>query len=100
MISIRIKCYLILDLYIWEKKMNTIELKNNLHQLIDSIGNENVLAKFYSIMVKIKEYPEGKLWSRLTDAEQEELILADLESKDPNNLISKAEIEKKHKKWL
>jgi hypothetical protein len=80
--------------------MNTIELKNNLHQLIDSIGNENVLAKFYSIMVKIKEYPEGKLWSRLTDAEQEELILADLESKDPNNLISKAEIEKKHKKWL
>jgi hypothetical protein len=80
--------------------MNTIELKNNLHQLIDSIGNENVLAKFYSIMVKIKEHPEGKLWSRLTDAEQEELILADLESKDPNNLISKAEIEKKHKKWL
>jgi len=77
--------------------MNTIELKNNLHQLIDSIGNENVLAKFYSIMVKIKEHPEGKLWSRLTDAEQEELILADLESKDPNNLISKAEIEKKHK---
>lgn len=80
--------------------MNTIELKNNLHQLIDSIGNENVLAKFYSIMVKIKEHPEGKLWSRLTDAEQEELILADLESKDTNNLISKAEIEKKHKKWL
>lgn len=80
--------------------MNTIELKNNLHQLIDSIGNENVLAKFYSIMIKIKEHPEGKLWSRLTDAEQEELILADFESKDPNNLISKTEIEKKHKKWL
>lgn len=80
--------------------MNTIELKNNLHQLIDSIGNENVLAKFYSIMVKIKEHPEGKLWSRLTDAEQEELILADLESKDPKNIISKTEIEKKHKKWL
>ena len=80
--------------------MNTIELKNNLHQLIDSIGNDNVLAKFYSIMVKIKEHPEGKLWSRLTDAEQEELILADLESNDPKNLISKTEIEKKHKKWL
>ncbi len=80
--------------------MNTIELKNNLHQLIDSIGNDNVLAKFYSIMVKIKEHPEGKLWSRLTDAEQEELILADLESNDPNNLISKTEIENKHKKWL
>ena len=80
--------------------MNTIELKNNLHQLIDSIGNEKVLAKFYSIMVKIKEHPEGKIWSRLTDAEQEELILADLESKDPKNLISKTEIEKKHKKWL
>lgn len=80
--------------------MNTIELKNNFHQLIDSIGNENILAKFYSIMVKIKEQPEGKLWSRLTDAEREELILADIESIDPNNLISKTEIEKKHKKWL
>ncbi len=80
--------------------MNTVELKNNLHQLIDSIGNDKVLSKVYSIMVKIKDYPEGKLWSRLTDAERDELILADIESNDPENLISKIEIEKKHKKWL
>ena len=32
--------------------------------------------------------------------EQEELLLSDFESKDEDNLIPHAEIQKKHKKWL
>ncbi|GAB1454626.1 hypothetical protein MASR2M47_46820 [Draconibacterium sp.] len=80
--------------------MDTIELKNNLHHLIDSINNDRLLSRFYSIIVNIKEYPEGKLWSKLSDSEREELLLSDKESNDPMNLIPHSEIEKKHKKWL
>jgi hypothetical protein len=80
--------------------MDTIELRNNFHHLIDSISNDNVLSKFYSIMVKIREHQEGKLWARLSESEREELIKADIESDDPVNLIPHSEIEKKHNKWL
>jgi len=80
--------------------MNTIELKNNFHNLIDSINNENILTKFYSIMARINEREDGKLWGRLTLEEQDELIRADIESLDPSNLIPFEEIQNKHKKWL
>lgn len=80
--------------------MNTVELKNNLHQLIDSINNEHLLSRFYSLMVTIKNQPEGKLWNRLSQEDKDELLLSDMESNDPENLIPHSEIEKKHKKWL
>jgi len=80
--------------------MNTVELKNNLHHLIDSINNDRLLSRFYSIIVSIKDYREGKMWSRLTDAEGDELLLSDKESIDPKNLIPHPEIRKKHSKWL
>ena len=80
--------------------MNTLELKTNFHQLIDNINNELMLSKFYSIMTKINETPEGALWSRLTKEEQEELMEADMESENQANLIPHSEIQKKHKKWL
>ena len=80
--------------------MNTIELKNNFHQLIVSINNDNILSKFYAIMAKMKERTDGKLWARLSIEEQEELIRADIDSNDPVNLIPQTEIQKKHLKWL
>ncbi len=80
--------------------MNTAELRNNFHHLIDSINNDNILSKFYAIMARTNEETDGKLWGRLTKDEQEELIRADIESSDPLNLISHSEIQKKHKKWL
>jgi len=80
--------------------MNTIELKKNLHHLIDSINNDRLLSRFYSIIANIKEHPEGKLWSKLSDAERNELLLADKESNEPDNLISHSNVEKKHSKWL
>jgi len=80
--------------------MNTFDLKSNFHHLIDSISNDNILLKFYSIMSRVSQEKDGKLWTRLTAEEQEELIQADIESKDPSNLISHSEIQKKHKRWL
>ncbi len=80
--------------------MNTIELKKDFHNLIDSIDNENLLSDFYALIKRRISAKEGKLWKGLTKKEQEELYLAFEESENPENLISHKEMRKKHKKWL
>ncbi len=80
--------------------MNTIELKKNFHNLIDSIDNENLLLNFYELLKKRISTKEGKLWKDLTKEEREELNLAFKESQNPEKLISHKEMRKKHKKWL
>ena len=76
--------------------MKIAQLKMDFHHLIDSINNERILSKFFGLMSKIKDSTDGKLWSRLTKEEQEELLQSDLESEDPKNLISHSVIQKKH----
>ena len=52
------------------------------------------------MMIMIKDKCEGKLWRRLSGDERQEIIIANLESKDHENLIAHSVIGKKHKKWL
>jgi len=80
--------------------MNTIELKQNFHHLIDSIDNEKLLINFYDLIKKRSSAKEGQLWNRLTTHEQEELLLSLEESENPENLIDHEEMKMKHKKWL
>lgn len=80
--------------------MKTIELKRDFHNLIDSIDNENLLSNLYDLIKRRISSKEGQLWNKLTKKEQEELLLAFEESKDPENLISHEEMKKKHEKWL
>jgi hypothetical protein len=81
-------------------RMTTLELKNNFHQLIDSIDNENLLLKFYELMRNRSISKEGSLLSRLSKEEQDDLLLAFNESDKEENLIRNNEMMKKHKKWL
>jgi len=80
--------------------MKAIEIKKNFHLLIDSIENENLLINFYDLIKKRSSTTDGQLWNRLTQQEQEELLLALDESENFENLISHEEMIKKHKKWL
>ena len=80
--------------------MNTIEIKQNFHHLIDNIDNENLLISFYDLIMKRTTAKEGQLWNKLTEQEQQELILSFDESKKPENLIDHEDMKKKHKKWL
>ena len=80
--------------------MTTLEIKNSFHHLIDSIDNDQLLLRFYELMKNRTSTKDGNLWARLTLQEQEELLAAFEESKDPENLISQDEMMKKHKKWL
>ena len=80
--------------------MNTLKLKKDFHNLIDSIDNENLLSDFYALIKRRISEKEGKLWNGLTEREKEELNSAFEESKMPENLISHEEMRKKHEKRL
>ena len=82
------------------KTMTTFELKQNFHTLIDTINNDNVLSKFYDVLLRAKDSNEGLLWSRLNENEQNELIEIERESQNPLNVIPHSEMMSKHKKWL
>ncbi len=80
--------------------MTTIELKSNLHKLIDNINNDSVLSKFYELLEKANQTQEGALWSRLSTQEQQELLLIEKESHFSENLIPHHQMIKKHIEWL
>jgi hypothetical protein len=80
--------------------MNTIEIKQSFHHLIDSIDNENLLISFYDLIKKRSAAKEGLLWNKLSEQEQQELIISYDESKNPENLIDHEDMKIKHKKWL
>jgi len=80
--------------------MNTIELKDNFHNLIDKISNENLLLDFYNLLKIRSATKEGQLITRLSKQEHEELLLALEESDDDENIISHEKMKNKHKKWL
>jgi len=78
--------------------MTTLELKNNFHHLIDSIDNENLLKEFYELMLRKRTSKDGRLWAMLSKDEIEELLLANEESENPDNLISHEDMKKKYSK--
>jgi hypothetical protein len=80
--------------------MTAIELKNNFHHLIDSIDNENLLQQFYELMLRKRGLKDGKLWNNLSKDEIEELLLANEESENPDNLIFHDDAKKKYAEWL
>jgi photosystem II stability/assembly factor-like uncharacterized protein len=84
----------------WEEVKNKLEIKNNFHQLIDQINNEQLLIKLYHIMEQASSTDEGQLWSRLTEAEQIELLRIEQEVQSEQNLIPGEQMQPKHQKWL
>jgi hypothetical protein len=80
--------------------MERSDIKNKFHSLIEKIDNENLLMKFYDLMIQSATVEEGQLYARLTDEQKDVLMHAEEESNDPANLISHNEQKKKHKKWL
>ena len=80
--------------------MNTVELKKDLHKLIDEIDNDKVLRGFYDLLKTKLSSKEGELWNSLSEKEQEELLKAFEESEDTENLVEHDEVMRKYSKWL
>jgi hypothetical protein len=80
--------------------MNTVEIKNSFHKLIDRIDNEKILSRFYEILERASAVKDGSLWERLSSEEKQELLKIDLETDSEDNLIPLQSLKEKHKKWL
>ena len=77
--------------------MGTVELKTNLHQLIDGIQNPTLLESLYEILDARKKSSRGGLWSSLTTKQQKEVLSAFDESENTENLIPHSQMLRESK---
>lgn len=72
--------------------MGTIELKSNIHKIVDEIQNEQLLKAIYDFL-KIRETEKpGRMWNTLTKEQKQEVLLAYDESEHENNLIDREKV--------
>ena len=77
--------------------MGTIELKSNLHKIVDRIEDERLLRSIYSFLEKRESSENGQMWKQLTDEQKKEVLQAYEESEDDENLIDDKDIWKDFK---
>lgn len=72
--------------------MTAIELKSNLHKVIDRIQNEELLQAIYDFLKTRENSQSGKLWKSLSEEQKEELLASYEESENDENLISNDDV--------
>lgn len=72
--------------------MGIVDLKSNLHKIIDGIEDEQLLHAIFSFLEKREKTKEGLLWKQLTDEQKKELLQAYEDSEDEANLIDDKDI--------
>ena len=50
--------------------MSTIELKSNLHKIVDKIDNEQLLQTIYDFLKLRENSQEGQIWKSLTEEQK------------------------------
>jgi hypothetical protein len=75
-------------------------LKENLHKLIDSTGDEKLLEEIFLILSSRSDYRQGDLWQNLSEAQKQEVLASASEMEDDSAWISHEEMKAKNKKWL
>jgi predicted transcriptional regulator len=74
--------------------MNTLELKSELHQLIDSLEDEAVLQSFYTLLIRQQNAPSD-FWEKLNQMQKADIEagIADLDAGKAKKI---AEVLKKY----
>ena len=76
--------------------MGTIELKSDVHKILDRIENEQLLRTIYDFLKQRENTKEGHIWKALTEEQKKEVYLSYEESQDDKNLIDWETIKKKY----
>lgn len=79
--------------------MSTLELRNEIHSLVDKIDDDEQLSILYEVVLTLNSQT-GSLCDTLTREEQEELREAIEEGKDSKNWIPHEQVREEYKKWL
>lgn len=80
--------------------MTVVEIKSNLHKLIDKIQDEQLLSTVHDFLKSREAIEPGKLWETLTQEEKEELLVSLEESEEDKNLLPHEQVMKNYEKWL
>jgi hypothetical protein len=72
--------------------MSTVELKSDIHKIIDGIQSEQLLQTLYDFLKSREADKSRGTWNSLTDKQKQEVLLAYDESEDDKNLISRGEM--------
>ena len=72
--------------------METIELRSNIHKIVDRIQNEQLLQTIYDFLKVREENKPGAIWESLTLEQKQEVLLAYQESEDEDNLIDREKL--------
>jgi hypothetical protein len=75
--------------------MGTIELRSNLHKILDKIENEQLLRAIYDFLIQKESAVEGQIWKTLTEEQKNEVYLSYKESEDESNLTDWNDIKNK-----
>ena len=76
--------------------MGTIELKTDLHKILDRIENEQLLRTIYDFLKQGESVQEGQIWQNLTEEQKKEVYLSYEESQYDKNLIAWETIKRKY----
>jgi hypothetical protein len=77
--------------------VSIVELKSNLHQLIDGIQNNKLLESIHDLLSERKNAKAGTLWNSLSEGQKKEVMDAFEETENPEILTAHAEILRKYK---
>ena len=77
--------------------MGTIDLRSNIHKIVDRIQSEQLLQTLYDFLKVRETNKPGRLWDSLTEEQKQEVLLAYDESEDENNLIDREKIFRRTK---
>ena len=68
--------------------MRTVDIKSDLHKIVDRIESEQLLNTLYDFLKSREDQKNGELWNSLSEEQKKEVLLAYEESKDADNLIN------------
>ncbi len=74
--------------------MRTIELKSNIHKIVDGIQSEQLLQTLYDFLKSREKSKTNRLWDTLTEEQKQEVILGYEESEDENDLLDRDQVFK------
>lgn len=76
--------------------MGTVELKSDIHKILDRIENEQLLRTIYDFLKQGENSQEGQIWKTLTEEQKKEVYLSYEESQADQSLIDWDTVKKKY----
>jgi hypothetical protein len=85
---------------IFDQQIRKMKTKEEFHQLIDSIEDENVLRAYFELVRMLNLPAEGRLMKDLSSDQRAELMSSYQESFDEGQWVSQEEMKNRNSQWL